>query len=414
MSDRFSKDRRNFLLKGAALGCSAAASPLLTPVSFASAPWDTRLVVIILRGGMDGLDVVQPYGDPALRQLRSTLSIGPDHGATDLDGRFALHPGLDALLPLWNAGQLAFSHAVSTPYRDKRSHFDGQDLLEAGTGFAPGQPAPRDGWLNRMMQTMPNVQADTAYAIGREDLLLLTGNASVANWSPETKLSISPQAQRLLEVVYDADPLFQASILEALELTSAIEADLSETLEDDDSAAMTQMVQMATGASRTTIKLAEFAAQRLREDSRIAAFSINGWDTHRAQAGVLDKGLGTLADTILTLKAGLGDGLWGQTAVLAITEFGRTARENGTAGTDHGTGGAMLTAGGAVKGGKVYTNWPGLREGDLYQDRDLMPTEDVRAYLASVMRDLMGVSARDLETSIFPGLDMGDVGRVLL
>jgi uncharacterized protein (DUF1501 family) len=414
MHDLISKSRRKFLLRGAALGCSAAASPLLTPVSFASAPWDTRLVVIILRGGMDGLDVVQPYEDPALRKLRSTLSSGPDQGATDLDGRFALHGGLAGLLPLWNAGQLAFSHAVSTPYRDKRSHFDGQDLLEAGTGFAPGQPAPRDGWLNRMLQLMPNVQADTAYAIGREDLLLLTGDASVANWSPETKLSISSQAQRLLEVVYDSDPLFQASILEALELTSAIEADQDNTLDDEDSSAMAQMVQMASGASRNTLKLAEFAAQRLREDSRIAAFSINGWDTHRAQAGVLDKGLSTLADTILTLKTGLGDGIWGQTAVLAITEFGRTARENGTAGTDHGTGGAMLMAGGAVKGGKVYTNWPGLRDGDLYQDRDLMPTEDVRAYLASVMRDLIGVSSRDLETAIFPGLDMGSVGRVLL
>jgi uncharacterized protein (DUF1501 family) len=133
MHDLISKSRRKFLLRGAALGCSAAASPLLTPVSFASAPWDTRLVVIILRGGMDGLDVVQPYEDPALRKLRSTLSSGPDQGATDLDGRFALHGGLAGLLPLWNAGQLAFSHAVSTPYRDKRSHFDGQDLLEAGT-----------------------------------------------------------------------------------------------------------------------------------------------------------------------------------------------------------------------------------------------------------------------------------------
>ena len=125
-------DRRRFLKTGL-IGCSLAASPFVTPVSFASAPWDTRLVVILLRGGMDGLDVVQPYGDPAFNGLRKSLKFSRDSGAQDLDGFYALHQGLSGLMPLWQAGELSFAHAASTPYRNKRSHFDGQDLLEAGT-----------------------------------------------------------------------------------------------------------------------------------------------------------------------------------------------------------------------------------------------------------------------------------------
>ena len=150
-------DRRLFL--NGVLGCSLAASPLVTPVTLASAPWDTRLVVLILRGAMDGLDVVQPYGDPALAKLRRTLLTGPENGALDLDGFYGLHPGLTGLKPLWDAGEIAFAHAVSTPYRDARSHFDGQDMLEAGTDTLAGV---RDGWLNRMLQAVPGITAQTA------------------------------------------------------------------------------------------------------------------------------------------------------------------------------------------------------------------------------------------------------------
>lgn len=173
--------RRSLLARSAVLGCSLAASPLLTPVSFAAAPWEQRLVVIILRGGMDALDVVQPYGDPDYAALRKSLSGGPGAGAADLDGFFALHPGLAPLLPLWQRGELGFVQAVSTPYRDRRSHFDGQDLLEAGTaalGRAEG------GWLNRMLQQMPGVEARTAFAIGQERMLMLEGAAPVSHWAP--------------------------------------------------------------------------------------------------------------------------------------------------------------------------------------------------------------------------------------
>jgi len=385
--------RRDFLLRSGIIGCSLAASPLVTPVSFASTPGDTRLVVIILRGGMDGLDVVQPYGDPGLAALRGSLSGGPAAGAQDLDGFFALHAGLAKLMPLWQAEQLAFVHAVSTPYRNKRSHFDGQDLLEAGTVNLSGV---RDGWLNRMLQAVPGVTAQTAYSIGHGDMRLLQGSAEVANWSPDASLSMSPQAVRLMEIVTESDPAIHAALAEAQVL----------------SASMTQSDPKARTPDH--VEIAEFAAQRLSDDARIAAFSLNGWDTHRAQDRFLTNALDRLADTILTMKGKMRGNTWRKTAIVAMTEFGRTARQNGTAGTDHGTGGLMLLAGGAIRGGRVYGTWPGLAEGDLFDGRDLMPTRDVRAHAAWVMRGLMGLDRATLEGAIFPGLEMGDDPGLIL
>jgi uncharacterized protein (DUF1501 family) len=403
-------DRRAFLFRSGALGCSLAASPLMTPVTFAAAPWDTRLVVIILRGAMDGLDVVQPYGDPDLTALRPTLVPGEAGGAADLDGFYALHPGLGDLLPLWDRGELSFAHAVSTPYRDKRSHFDGQDLLEAGTGFAPGEPAPRDGWLNRMLQAVPGITSETAYAVGAGEMLLLNGAAPAASWSPDQELSLSPQARRLIELVYETDPLFHANVLEAIQLTAAMEAEAAAPDPEDDLDEETAQAAMMAGmtvpeGNAPHLKLAEFTAGRLRGEARVAAFSINGWDTHANQGNALKKPLTALAETILSLRAGLGS-VWGQTAVLAVTEFGRTARENGTRGTDHGTGGAMVMAGGAIRGGRVHGIWPGLAEADLYARRDLMPTADVRAFAAQVMRGITGLDARVMEQAVFPGVDL--------
>ncbi|MDX1822433.1 MAG: DUF1501 domain-containing protein [Paracoccaceae bacterium] len=397
-------NRRSFLIRTGLIGCSVAASPLMTPISFAAAPGENRLVVIILRGAMDGLDVVQPYGDPALAGLRRTLLAGEAAGASDLDGFFALHPALSGLMPLWQAGELGFAHAVSTPYRDKRSHFDGQDLLEAGT---PGLGQVRDGWLNRMLQHLPGAEGRTAYALGHEDMLLLRGAAAVSNWTPEARLRLSPQAERLAGLVMHDDPLFNAALEEAL-LLSAGEEDVP------DMAAAPMMGAAMSGRAEPMgghLRLAGFAAEQLRGHSRIAAFSLGGWDTHQAQAAGLTRALGRLSETILALRDGLGP-VWGQTAVLALTEFGRTARENGTRGTDHGTAGAMLMAGGAVRGGRVTVGagpnaWPGLAESDLYQRRDLMPVRDVRAHAAWAMRGLFGLERAALEQAVFPGLDMG-------
>ncbi|MEP1588527.1 MAG: DUF1501 domain-containing protein [Tateyamaria sp.] len=390
-----SLSRRSFLARSGIIGCSLAASPLLTPVSFAAAPWDTRLVVIILRGGMDGLDVVQPYGDPAFSKLRGSLALGAEGGALDLDGYFALHPRLAPLMPMWKAGQLSFVNAVSTPYRDKRSHFDGQDLLEAGTSSLAGV---RDGWLNRMLQTVPGITAQTAYAIGREDMRLLTGTAQVANWSPDAEFDLSPQAERLMELITEADPAMHAALSEAQIL----------------SASGMERGEKKGGKTSDHVQVAEFAAQQLSDEARIAAFSLNGWDSHNNQQRVIGGALDRLAETLTTLRGKMRGDTWSKTAVVAMTEFGRTARENGTKGTDHGTGGLMVLAGGAVRGGQVFGDWPGLAESDLYQGRDLMPTGDVRAHAAWVMRGLTGLDRATLEGSIFPGVDLGrDPGLLL-
>jgi len=400
--------RRKFLQRAGILGCSVAASPLLTQMSFAAMPSDNRLVVIILRGGMDGLDVVQPYGDPEFSKLRPNLKFGEKSGATDLDGFFSLNRGLSDLMPLWQKGELGFAHAVSTPYRDKRSHFDGQDLLEAGLGM-DGIGQVNDGWLNRMLQVMPDVDARTGFAIGREEMLVLEGDMPVSNWSPDTHLSLSARTKRLLEMVYHDDALFNASVSEAFDLASALGKGMAENV--DPKLLQQQLMASLKGGSHK--RVAKFAANRLLADTRVAAFSINGWDTHDNQGKTLKSALTKLSDSILILKQELGE-IWGKTAVLAVTEFGRTARENGTKGTDHGTGGAMVMAGGAISGGKVFGKWPGLKEADLYQNRDLAPAMDVRAYCASAMQDLFGIEQTMLEGAIFPGLDMAGVSRVIL
>lgn len=402
-------DRRRFLLSGAALGCSAAASPLLTPVAFAQAPWENRLVVIVLRGGMDGLDAVQPYGDTGLRALRANLSSGPDAGAMDLDGYYALHPGLAPLMPLWDAGELGFVHAVSTPYRDKRSHFEGQDILEAGISSRLGV---RDGWLNRMLATVPGITTETAFAIGHDEMLILTGDAPASRWAPRTQMNLSPQAKRLLDLVYHDDPLFREASADAIAIAEQVDQGRADADEAADMIAQDPMMgEVKRNAGH--VQLAEFAAARLRGDTRIASFSLGGWDTHNGQAGPMSRALQNLSDTILTLRAGLGPA-WDKTAVVCMTEFGRTARQNGTGGTDHGTGGAMIFAGGAVRGGRVLANWPGLDESDLYQRRDLLPTADVRAHTGWIMRGLFGLAASDIEGAIFPGLDLGADPNLLL
>ncbi|MDT8856801.1 DUF1501 domain-containing protein [Paracoccaceae bacterium Fryx2] len=406
-------DRRFFLRGLTALGCSAAAHPFLTTVTLAAAGGgaplgDHRLVVIILRGAMDGLDVVQPLADPLFAQARPTLGV--DTGALDLDGYFALNPSLKGLMALWAKGELGFAHAVSTPYRDKRSHFDGQDLLEAGTGTDVGLRAGHDGWLNRMLQAVPGLVAETAFAVGRDAMPLLDGPAPVRNWTPDLKLSLSSQSQLLLDHVYHEDALFRDSAQEAMEL--AAEADRPRPV-----AAMVEPA--ATRPAEGAIKMADvdrlvdFAAERLRGETRIAAFSQTGWDTHKGQRGAIPRPLLRLERTILRLRDQLGPD-WGKTTVLAMTEFGRTVRENGSRGTDHGTGGVMLMAGGAIRGGRVLGRWPGLAEADLYDRRDLMPTSDVRAWAAWAMRDLYGFDRNLLETKVFPGLAMGDDPKLIL
>jgi uncharacterized protein (DUF1501 family) len=366
------------------------------------------LVVIVLRGGMDGLDVLRPVGDPEYAKLRAPLLSEAPEGL-DLTGFHQLHPALAPLLPLWHAQELGFVQAVSTPYRDQRSHFDGQDLLEAGTTDLAG--ADRDGWLNRLLQVVPGAHGQTAYAVGHESMLLTRGAAPVANWSPDTSLSLSPQGARLAELIMHDDPDFQEAFQEAQALIQgfsaseagfAAETAMTSAAEEDGA----MIAHSQTGGRPAGIEaIAQFAADRLRQESRIATFSIGGWDTHRLQTRGLTSALGQLSTALLTLRDGLGQD-WQKTAVVAVTEFGRTARPNGTGGTDHGTGGIMVLAGGALRGGRVYGAWPGLAEADLYDRRDLMPLGDVRAYAGIIMQHLFGLDRSILETTVFPGVEL--------
>lgn len=404
-----SLNRRAFLSRSAIIGCSLAASPLVTPLSFASTPGENRLVVILLRGGMDGLGVVRPYGDPAYHALRGDGGLSDPNGAVDLDGYFALHPGLRPLMPLWDKGQLGFAHAVSTPYRDQRSHFDGQDLLEAGLSDL-NNGTSRDGWLNRTLQHLPNGQTDTAYAIGRDQLSVLSGPAEVQRWSPEADLVLSPQAIKLAGLIMQDDPLFDAAFQKAMAISDSDGDAVATTGSLDDlMQELNNNRKLSSGKNRTTLeqRIAEFAGKRLREDTRIASFSINGWDTHQNQGRALHIALDRLSNAILTLQETMRGPVWNKTTVVAVTEFGRTAKINGTGGTDHGTGGLMVMAGGALRGGRVMADWPGLDESELYGRRDLMPTRDVRAYLGWLLHNQFGLSKSAIETSVFPGVDLG-------
>ncbi|NUB46541.1 DUF1501 domain-containing protein [Fertoebacter nigrum] len=382
--------RRSFLI-----GCSAAASPLLTPVSFAAAPGENRLVVIVLRGAMDGLDLLRPLGDRDYAALRPTLAASAHDAPLDLDGFFALHPACAGLMPLWRAGELGFAHAVATPYRDKRSHFIGQDVLENGSAAGSGALTPgADGWLNRALAQMPGLPRGAAVTVGREPMLILEGAAPARHWLPVDESGLSPQAQLLLARLHGADPDFADPYRQAVQLR-----DESQT-------------GRISNADAKRDQLSAYVADRLKGEARIAAFSFGGWDTHHRQEQALAKRLGDLADTLLALQAELGP-LWATTMVLALTEFGRTARENGTGGTDHGTGGALIMAGGAVRGGRVLGGWPGLAEADLFDRRDLMPTGDLRGYAGWALHDLFGLAQSDIEGAVFPALALGANPRLL-
>lgn len=382
--------RRAFLI-----GCSVAASPLLTPVTFAATAGENRLVVIVLRGAMDGLDVVRPLGDRAYLPLRPGLAADAAQ-SPDLDGFFALHPAAAALIPLWNAGELAFAHAVATPYRQGRSHFIGQDALENGTGGTDGKlTAAHDGWLNRALSVIPGADARTAVSVGQQRLLILEGENDTQHYFPVSESPLSLQGQTLLAAVNKADPLFAEPFARSQQL------------------ALDTMGEPLPKGGVNHAQLGAYVAAQLLGPSRIASLSLGGWDTHHTQPKTLAGQLTALGTMMLAVKTGLA-AHWGTTLVLAMTEFGRTARENGTMGTDHGTGGLMIAAGGVLRGKRVLADWPGLADGDLLAQRDLMPTRDVRAFAGHALRGLFGVEAAAIGRVVFPGLDLGrDPGLLL-
>jgi uncharacterized protein (DUF1501 family) len=384
-------NRRSVLL---GLGAIALAGMGHVRLALAAAPVDRRLVVIVLRGAMDGLAAIPPYADPDYRALRGALAIaapGQADGALDLDGAFGLHPRLTTLKALYDSRQLIVAHAVATPYRD-RSHFDGQDLLENGTDVPHGTA---DGWLNR---TLSLLNGTSALALGDQVPLILRGDRDVASWAPKRLPGADPAFVSQVEQMYQRSPLLLAA------LENAVAAD--------------RMAAQALGAEQGTMKpggyrrgaakiLAEAAGKFLADPGgpRIAVLEINGWDTHSGQGtanGRLAQALAELDAAAAALKQSLG-AAWDRTAVLTATEFGRTAAPNGTGGTDHGTASGAFLMGGAIEGGRVLTDWPGLDRSRLYQGRDLAPTMDLRALAKGVLRDHLGLPADALARVVFPG-----------
>ncbi len=369
-------------------GLAGAATLGLPRFTFAATPEDRRLVLVILRGAMDGLALVPPVGDPNYAGLRGSLAIeGPGRpgGALPLDDVFGLHPVLGDLHGLYRQGQLLPIHAVASPYRE-RSHFDGQDVLETGSG--PGKPL-RDGWLNRALPALGG--ADDALALAPTAPLVLRGDLAVPSWAPSRLPEPDDETLRRVRLLYAPDPLFSERLDQALEAR-----DLADGMGRE----------RRGGRSDQSRQLFEGAGRFLAADDgpRIAVLETSGWDTHANQGssnGILANNLWVLQNNLMVLHEALGDA-WQHTAVAVVTEFGRTAAINGTGGTDHGTGSAALLLGGAVRGGRVLADWPGLAKRDLYEGRDLRPTLDLRSVFKGMLAGLFDLDPGYLERDVFP------------
>ncbi len=386
---------RRALLRMTGACCLAGAGLMAPHVLLAAAPMSERFVTVILRGAMDGLGAVAPYADPDYREVRGGLALaepGAAGGLLDLDGRFGLHPSLATLHGWFASQQLLIVHAVATPYRE-RSHFDGQDLLENGT-TAPHER--RDGWLNRALGLMGADGKRIGLAVGQSVPLTLRGPTPVASWAPELLPDPDEDFLARLQTLYAADTQLGPVFHEAMVTRGMIDGVLGDDL-----------AGMARREAQEISTMAREAGRLLAapEGARVAVMELNGWDTHVGQGaadGRLARQLLTLDKALASLREGLGDA-WGQTAVVVVTEFGRTARENGTGGTDHGTATVAMLAGGAVEGGRVVGRWPGLAAANLYQGRDLAPTTDLRALLKTVLVGHLRLPADGVERLVFPG-----------
>jgi uncharacterized protein (DUF1501 family) len=374
-------------------GVSFAAWAYLPKFARAADQRDPRLIVVILRGALDGLATVAPIGDPDYVGLHGAIALAGDgpHPALPLDSFFALHPSMPEFARMYRDKQAAVVHAVATPYRE-RSHFDGQDVLESG--FA-GPGRVQSGWLNRALEALPRgPRVVGALAVGPTAPLVLRGAAPTVGWAPVTLPQADDDtAMRLVDLYAHRDPALAAALTQGLKLEKvAFGDDMKPKPGGNQIAAMRQV---ARGAAKL------MAAD---DGPRIAALAFDGWDTHANEGGAVGRlaqllsGLdGALAD----FESGLGS-RWRDTIVVVATEFGRTARINGTQGTDHGTGTIALLAGGAVKGGRIIADWPTLKAASLYQGRDLAPTTDLRAVFKGVLADHLGLSERALADTVFP------------
>ncbi|MEA2740702.1 MAG: hypothetical protein QOH05_4009 [Acetobacteraceae bacterium] len=382
----------NLSRRSTLLGLAASAGIGRTTLALASAPTDKRLVVVILRGALDGMAAVVPYGDAGLMALRGEIvppAPGQPDGVLDLGGFFGLHPALAGLHDMYQANEAMVVHAVAGSYR-VRSHFEAQDYLESGADHRM-----TSGWLNRAVAALPPATGSQpegdALAVGVSVPLLLRGPAQVANWAPHGFSQPAPDLYARIAALNQADTVTGPAIAEGLRARGFSAA----VMAGEEEAANKYAFPM----------LARSAGEMLRaqDGPRIAALEIGGWDTHTAQANRLSGPLKQLDAGLVALKTALGPA-WAQTAMLVMTEFGRTARVNGTKGTDHGTGTVAFVLGGAVAGGRVEATWPGLGTGQLFENRDLAPTTDLRAVAKGMLAAHLGLDATALDR-VFPGSD---------
>ncbi len=373
-------NRRTFVRN---LCCGGAAALALPVVTFAQVRQSGRLVFVLLRGGFDGLAAVVPYGDPAYRSLRGAFAYEEPALAT-LNDLFGFAPGLAPLRTFWERDELAVLHAMAIPHRT-RSHFDGQAILETGLDKAVGSS---DGWLNRLLQVMSGQRAGIAIAAGMPRSL--TGPFEVQTWSPAQLGVVDDAFLDRLATLYRADSALHGRFEAALQQQSLVGEE-----------------PMAGGNARRggVTPLMQAAARILRQDAgpNIAAMEFGGWDTHANQGmagGALDRLLGQLAEGLVALRTDMG-AAWETTTVVVMTEFGRTARPNGTRGTDHGTAGAGFVIGPRVSRSAVLADWPGLTDQALFEGRDLKPTLDTRAVLKAVIAGTFDLTAAQVER-VFP------------
>lgn len=395
----------------AVLGASGAlfAWAFMPRFAHAAGGRDPRFVTIILRGALDGLTAVPPIGDPDYEALRqqSAMRIDGTNPALPLDGFFALHPSMRNFQRLFRAGQAAVVHASATSYRE-RSHFDGQDVLESGFP-APGHV--ETGWLNRLLEGLPAgervapgpAERVRGLSVGTTAALVIRGKAPVLGWAPSIlKPADGDLAPRLADLYGQKDPVLARLLQEGIDtgkIASGIDIKARGGPGDPNG-----MEQMARGAARLIAH---------PEGPRVAALAFEGWDTHAQETDRLAKLLTGLDNALAAFEQELGP-VWKDTAILVATEFGRTARINGTEGTDHGTGTTAFLAGGAIRGGRVITDWPGLKEAQLHEARDLAATTDLRAIIKGVATDLLGANAGHLRDVVFPGSENVQAAKGLI
>jgi uncharacterized protein (DUF1501 family) len=382
----------NISRRTALLGIATSFSIGRTTLALASAPTDRRMVVVILRGALDGMAAVVPYGDPGLVGLRGEIvppAPGQPDGLLDLGGFYGLHPALAGMHDMYQANQVLVVHAVAGSYR-VRSHFEAQDYLESGADHRM-----TSGWLNRAVAALPPTGTQRpegdALAVGVSVPLLLRGPARVSNWAPHGFSQPAPDLYATIAALNQDDAILGPAIQEGLLARGFSTSVMAGEDEPKDKTAFATLARSA----------GEMLAAP--DGPRIAALEIGGWDTHTGQANRLTKPLKQLDAGLVALKTALGPA-WAQTAVLVMTEFGRTARVNGTKGTDHGTGTVAFVVGGVVAGGRVRATWPGLGPDQLFENRDLAPTTDLRAVAKGMLAAHLGLDGGALGR-VFPGSD---------